>query len=192
MTKSLIPCWKAERSHLCKHLLQTRHFQLHVCKGKRENHRAVGRGTEQRLSSLLFPLAPWTWRPAESESHSPSEGSTAATQSSLNCWMALLRALKKQTMSISSRKVILVPPGSSDSHCRELSGNSEIHRLFQSPFITAHNDTQAVPEAIQLDFSSASLVLSHVLLGTPVLHMCLWKCSLSKQLLFMWMKEKTR
>lgn len=37
----------------------------------------------------------------------------------------------------------------------------------------AHNDAQAVPEAILLDFSSASLVLSHVLLGTLVLHMSL-------------------
>lgn len=37
----------------------------------------------------------------------------------------------------------------------------------------AHNNAQAVPEATLLDFSSASLVLSQVLLGTPVLHMSL-------------------
>lgn len=85
----------------------------------------------------------------------------------------MLRALKKQTMPNSSRKLILVPPGSVDSLCGELRGNSEIHHLLQSPFITAHNNAQAVPEAIQLDFSSASLALSHVLLGTLVLHMSL-------------------
>lgn len=76
-------------------------------------------------------------------------------------------------MPNSSRKLILVPPGSSDSHCGELRGNSEINHLLQSPFITAHNDAQAVPEAIRLDFSLASPVLLHILLGTLILHICL-------------------
>lgn len=117
-----------------------------------ERHR-----TEAQLSSLSFSsmglVAGRKWVPLT------KWGKHNTTQSSLSYWMGLLRALKKQTMPNSSRKLILIPPGSIDSHCRELRGNSEIHRLLQSPFITAHNDAQAVPEAIQLDFSSASLVL---------------------------------
>lgn len=168
MTKSLIPCWKAGRSHLCKHLcraqqthlLQTARFQLQVCKGKGENHRAVGKGTEQRLSSLLFPSAPWAWKRVPLTKRGKHHSHPVISQ--LLDGFALS---SEQTNHVQfQQKTHSCSPESSDSHGRELRANSEIHHFLQPPFFRAHSDAQAIPEAIQLDFSSASLVLSHALL----------------------------
>lgn len=47
--------------------------------------------------------------------------------------------------------------------------------MLQPPFIRAHNDAQAAPEGIQLDFSSASLVLGNSGLAQVSLEMQLIK-----------------